>query len=317
MLLVAALVSIVALPSAFALSPLIEPTIELPPADMSVTLSGPAETPRGKPVQATIAIQNLGPKRAPKSLVHIRLPEGQNVRLVADASAVCQKYGRSDVYCIFESIGPNEGRAVLLTFSVPSGITCESKLVFVAEVRTTAGDFNETNNRSKWMTKITCEPQPVTDLAIYKKGPRSAQPGGNIVYDLWIGNEGRSPAQEVLVTDEAPKGVTFDSVAAPIDVKCMIKDSSVIRCTIPLLKEGEKKSITITGTVSKKIAECTVLTNTANVSTSVPDADPADNASSVRTFVLCKNKNELEPRPQLNIPKADADVGISFRLRDE
>ncbi len=443
-LLIAALAFIVALPSAFALQPLIEPILEPPPADMSVTLSGPAETPRGQPVQAKINIQNLGPKPAPKSLVHIRLPEGQNLRLVASASAVCQQYGRSDVYCIFESIGPNEGRAGPLTFSVPSGIACGSKLVFVAEVLTTAGDFNETNNWSKWMTKITCEPpsvgadlvlkksgpvsvirgnnvtyqlgvrnagpetarnvnvmdtlpvgmkfiasesdpaclltskdtvscqvgsmpasqgkdvkvtvgtlgvdcgttvtnmarvesatpdpntgnnksklqttvtcepQPGTDLAIYKKGPRSAQPGGNIVYDLWIGNEGDSPAQKVLVTDEAPKGVTFDSVAAPIDVKCMMKDSSMLRCTIPLLEKGEKKRITITGTVSKRITECTVLTNTAKVDASVSDADPVDNVSSVKTLVLCKN--EPEPRPLLNMPKAEADVGISFRLRNE
>ncbi|MDQ3060024.1 MAG: hypothetical protein M3R45_10960 [Pseudomonadota bacterium] len=123
-----------------------------------------------------------------------------------------------------------------------------------------------------------------SDLAIAKKD--SADPvsnGANFSYTLSVSNLGTEPATSVVVDDPLPAGVTFVS-ASGTGWTCT-NPAGRVNCTRPSLALTGSTPSTITINVTAPVASGTI-SNTATVSSAMPDVNLANNTATELTTVL-------------------------------
>jgi uncharacterized repeat protein (TIGR01451 family) len=105
---------------------------------------------------------------------------------------------------------------------------------------------------------------------------KTAALNGVVTWTLSVSNQGPSTAQNVVVTDTLPSRVSF--VSAP---GCAYNTSTrTVRCEVASLAQGGTASFTITTSAPGKGNGWT--TNTAQVSSSTPDPNTANNTASAR-----------------------------------
>ncbi|MEA2396574.1 MAG: hypothetical protein QOK25_130 [Thermoleophilaceae bacterium] len=132
------------------------------------------------------------------------------------------------------------------------------------------------------------------DLAVTKSAPTSVTLGNNLVYTLTVTNNGPQPAAGVTLTDALP-------LAAVSIAPAGLCSGTPLSCNIGDLAVGASRTITVTTKPSKTGK----LTNTASVTGTYADPNPANNSATVTTTVK---------KPAL--PLAIAGVGGSCRSGD-
>ncbi len=118
--------------------------------------------------------------------------------------------------------------------------------------------------------------------------PDPVAAGGLLTYSLEVTNNGPEDATDLEVSDPLPAGTTFSSVAPSAVWTCMtpaVGAGGTVTCTAPLLGVGETATIDIVVTVDAGLAAGTVLTNTATLTTTSNDANPADDSATTDTTV--------------------------------
>jgi len=159
-------------------------------------------------------------------------------------------------------------------------------LVNTATAAAPAGmtDPNPANNSATDTDTLT----PQTDLALTKSASTDpVSPGAPLTYSLTVTNGGPSNATSVTVVDTLPVGVTFVS-SVPGPPTCTLGGATVT-CGLGPLTAGANAAVTINVTVN---AAAGVLVNTATVSGSETDPNPANNSASATTTVR-SGKGEL------------------------
>ncbi len=120
------------------------------------------------------------------------------------------------------------------------------------------------------------------DLAITKVDiPDPVVLGGPLTYTLGISNNGSAPAYNVTVTDTLPLNATF--VSATGTGWACVHAAGIVTCTRPSLAVGPAPDITIIVTAP---VSGTTLTNTASVSSPIPDPVAANNTAITQTVVM-------------------------------
>jgi uncharacterized repeat protein (TIGR01451 family) len=109
------------------------------------------------------------------------------------------------------------------------------------------------------------------------------QAGANLAYTLTVSNEGPDDALDVSLSDLLPLGTSFVSMASPAGWTCSNPPGSV-SCSVADLPPGSAV-LTLTVTVDPALADGTVLTNIATVTTATSDPSPDDNEASAETTV--------------------------------
>ncbi|WP_456376660.1 isopeptide-forming domain-containing fimbrial protein [Thiolapillus sp.] len=125
----------------------------------------------------------------------------------------------------------------------------------------------------------TVVPIENADLSITKVD--SADPvaaGDTFTYTVEVQNAGPSMAPDVVVTDTLPAGLTLVSTSG-----CAEDPNGVATCSLGNLGVNGTASYTITVQVDQGVSG--TLTNTASVSSSVPDPDPNNNATDESTDI--------------------------------
>jgi uncharacterized repeat protein (TIGR01451 family) len=129
------------------------------------------------------------------------------------------------------------------------------------------------------------------DVQIVKNASPDVTVGDDITYTLAVkNNHATATAPSVTVTDALPSSLTFVAASA---AQGSCSGSTTVTCAIGSLGPGQSTTATI-------VAKTTVtgpVTNTADVSTSVPDTSTTNNSSSFTTQV-----NEVQPQPQPPTP---------------
>jgi uncharacterized repeat protein (TIGR01451 family) len=122
------------------------------------------------------------------------------------------------------------------------------------------------------------------DVSVVKAGPSTAVRGGNLTYSLTVTNAGPATAQNVIVDDTLPTGLTNPVVSGQ---GCAV-NNGVVRCQVGTLAVGEQRVITVNVQVPSVAQNCqnSSVTNTATV-TSSNDPATANNTSSVTTQLQC------------------------------
>jgi uncharacterized repeat protein (TIGR01451 family) len=127
-----------------------------------------------------------------------------------------------------------------------------------------------------------------TDLSIVKNTSTVTAFGGNpITYTLSVSNLGTSPANSVSVVDTLPAGSTFVS-ASGTGWTCN-NVAGVVTCTVPTLPAGAAPVINLTIN-APAVAVGGTLVNTATVSSTTTDPNPANNSSTKSVSILPGNQ---------------------------
>jgi uncharacterized repeat protein (TIGR01451 family) len=132
---------------------------------------------------------------------------------------------------------------------------------------------------------------PGADLGIAKAvTPTDAiVPGKSITYTLTFSNTGGATATGVVISDTIPaplSNVTFQASEAILSQT----GSVPYRWSVRNLATDEGGAITITGIVSPALTERTIITNTAEIISDVPEDDIRNNSSAVQISVTASRK---------------------------
>ena len=132
--------------------------------------------------------------------------------------------------------------------------------------------------------------------------PTSVSPGGFVSYNIQVTNNGPDDANNVIVTDPTPAGLTFAGGGPPSQGTF---DSVTGIWSVGTLTPGQSAFMGNTYTVGAAVADGTVITNTATATSDSVDPTPAnDSASSTVTVVvpdtdiaLTKSIDNASPSP--------------------
>jgi uncharacterized repeat protein (TIGR01451 family) len=97
---------------------------------------------------------------------------------------------------------------VTLTVTAPAS----GSLTNIASVSTPTGDPNLTNNITPPVI-TTVTPVVLADVAVFKTGSMNVNAGGSVLYTITATNMGPSTASNVVVSDNLPAGVAFQSAS--------------------------------------------------------------------------------------------------------
>ena len=124
---------------------------------------------------------------------------------------------------------------------------------------------------------------PTADLSITKTAsPDPVTTGDDLTYTVTVTNNGPDPATSVVVTDNLPAETTFVSCSSTGEGVCGGSGNNRT-VSFPLLPSGQSETITFVANVNCSVADGTVISNTATVSSSTPDPNSNNDSSTATT----------------------------------
>jgi uncharacterized repeat protein (TIGR01451 family) len=278
-------------------------------ADLAITkTSEPMKIYPGEQKHYHIEVTNNGPTIAPDVMVTDTLPISVTYEIDNDTCDLMSQ--EPDVLeCHLGNMMPGETRAfdvwALVSRDAPPGeITNEAYVYMGGEVP--YEDPNEENN-SAWATNLVLEPT-VADLGLQKEwgpappewfdgapfAPEDCYPtegvlraGCPLTFSLTISNTGPLLAENVVVEDLMPAGVTVEGLG-PSQGSCTTgipgDPSAPLTCNLGNIPRDEGAGITVFARADVDLA-WEPLENDALVSSDVPDPDNGNNRSHVLIWV--------------------------------
>ena len=248
-------------------------------ADLAITKTGPATATPGTQLTYTIGVDNLGPSTATGVVVTDQLPPAVSfVSAVADVGSFNVAGGV--VTWNVGTLAPGDPvREIDITVAVAPDAA--GQLVNTASVTSATADPSTANNSATFTTTLTAS----AGLTITKTdSPDPVAAGAALSYTIVVGNGGPSTAQDAVLTDTLPAGVTFVSaVGGTGSVACALVQAGVVSCDLGDIDPGETVTIIITVAVSPSTPNGTVLTNTAEVAS---PTDPDGASATTETTVV-------------------------------
>jgi uncharacterized repeat protein (TIGR01451 family) len=252
-------------------------------ADLGVVKRGPSTVTAGDEIVYEVEVTNNGPSTARDVDLKDLLPPG--VQYVAGSAS--QGLCVSGI-CQLGDVGLDETVTIVITGSVGSdvsGVITNTAMVFAD-----SEDDNPDNDSDTAATTVETE----ADLGVTKIDLEDpVAPGGGLVYQIVVVNQGPSDAQDVLVTDTLDSRVTFSSGSPG----CSLVGDDVV-CEVGTLAAGESRAFLIAVKVGDVPAGSTLL-NQALVGSSTFDPDLGDNDDSVETAV----EIQIGPSADLSLTK--------------
>jgi uncharacterized repeat protein (TIGR01451 family) len=234
-----------------------------PQADVAVTKAGPPTVTPGTTVTYAIAVTNNGPSNAESVTVADPTPAG--LTFVSNTGACTTAFP-----CALGLLAPGATQTITATYQVPAGYTTPDPLVNTTNVTSATPDLNTGNNSSSASSTIA----PSADVTITKTGPPVILPGTTASYTLIVVNNGPSVAQNVVVDETIPTGLTLAGVDGPC---------GSFPCTISSLSVGAPVTFTVRFAVPAGYTTPNPVQNTATVTSSTPDPNTSNNTSTTST----------------------------------
>jgi uncharacterized repeat protein (TIGR01451 family) len=168
------------------------------------------------------------------------------------------------------------GQTGSITLRVQVAANAPGHVVNNATISTTTPGDDPTDNTTTTTTNIV---RP--NVTITKRSSTTVTAGQPLAYTLDYRNSGTATAQTVVVVDTLPAGVTFVSASPPPSAV----NGSQLSWNLGDLGPSAQGSITVNTTASATLANGTLLTNQAQISTTTSGDDPGDNGSTTNTTV--------------------------------
>jgi len=250
--------------------------------DVAVTKSGPATATAGTNASYTLSIANSGPSAASNVTLTDALPAGETfVSLTQTSGPTFTCTTGSTVTCSIASLISGNSASFTLTVSVAGSVANGTVLSNTAMASTSSVDANSGNDSSTVNTTVSSQ----ADVTVTKSGPAAVTAGTNASYTLAVANSGPSTAGNVTLSDVLPAGETFVSLTQTSGPTFTCTTGSTVTCNIASLTSGNSASFTLTVNIAANVANGTMLSNTANVSSTTPDPAAANNSSTVSSTV--------------------------------
>ncbi len=256
-----------------------ETTVVETQADLSLSKTAtPYPAIPGNTLSYVITIDNNGPSDAQNVVITETLPVRLTGAILSTSDGTCV----SNV-CDLGVIPAGDQATVNVVGSVDASTL--NALVNTVVVTSTTSDSDLSNNT----VTITTPVNVVADLSLDKRSTSTAFTGGTIVYTLTVFQQGPSDAQNVVVTDTLPTGVTFTSASAG----CVNTGGTVV-CTTPILSANTTITYIIRVMVNADVVGGTSLENVATVTADTPDENPANNSDNADTSIIVYSISDLE-----------------------
>ena len=228
-------------------------------ANLSIAKSGPAVVIPGQTATYVITLTNAGPSDAPNATVSDPAPAGLTLIDVTGA-------GCAALPCNTGMLLAGQTRTLTVTFAVPSGYLTPNPFVNTASL-------TSSNHLTPETASATTSVTPNADLAISKGSPLTAAiPGTQVHFTVTVVNNGPSDAQNVVVQDPTPAGLTSPLTTDP---PCA---GAALPCNLGTLVAGQSKQFIVTYTVPPDYSGLD-LTNVATVTAATPDAIGSNNVA--------------------------------------
>jgi uncharacterized repeat protein (TIGR01451 family) len=258
-------------------------------ADLSITkVDTPDPVTAGTNLTYTITATNAGPSAATTATVSDTLPAGTTfVSLASPGGWSCTTPAvgaGGTVSCSNPSFAP--GSAVFtLTVAVTPSVTTGTVISNTATASAATTDPAPGNNSATATSTVAAS----ADLSITKTdAPDPVLTGGNLVYSIGVSNAGPSDAASASWTDTLPTGTTFVSLPAVAGWSCTtpaVGAGGTVTCNAATFAALATSNFTLTVAVAGSVADGTVLSNTATVSTATTDPGAANNSATATTTV--------------------------------
>jgi uncharacterized repeat protein (TIGR01451 family) len=250
-------------------------------ADLAISKTGPASASAGQNVTYTLSVTNTGPSDAQNVMVSDMLPSGESFVSASVGSGSGTTYSSGNLGTLAAG-----GSRVITVVAHVSSSPGSSTLTDTATVSSSTGDANLANNTARTTTAVT----GLADLSVAKTGPANVTRGTNVTYTVKVVDSGPAAAQNVVLTDAVPAGMTFVSAAqtqGPVFMfmKPAVGGTGTIRATAASLGSGQVAQFVFVFHVNSTDTVGSTSTNTAQVSSSTPDPNPNNNAASVNSTV--------------------------------
>jgi uncharacterized repeat protein (TIGR01451 family) len=250
-------------------------TTVAPLADVAVFKAGSTNVNAGSAVVYTITATNMGPSTASNVVVRDNLPAGVTFQSASGG------YTLSNNVVTWPGVTLAMGASVNFTLTMTA--PASGSFVNVASGTSDTPDPNMNNNNgSAAGSRVSTSVTPVADLIVLLSGPTNVIVGNSLVYTIVVTNGGPSTASNIVVEDNLPAGLNFNSASS----SGSFSNNVINWPTIPALTNGGSTNFTITVTATN----AGVFTNVAAALSSTLDLNLTNNngtspASQVQTTV--------------------------------
>ena len=263
-------------------------------ADLTLTKNGPATVTAGEAIAYTIEVENLGPSTAQSVEVMDILPAGVSLTsaTVARPGSDPTACAGGGTVCQVGDLAVGESATVTVNGIVNADVADSAELVNEAVAFSVTLDENTENNSDTASTSVGTS----ADLSVVKVDMTDPVIAGEmLLYQIRVTNDGPSDAQNVVVTDDLPTNTYFRGAS---DV-CS-ESGGTVTCEVDTLAAGEDNTLFVHVMVDEGLADPTLLSNSASVTSDTSDPVSGNDSDTETTTVV---QSELNPT-DLQITKA-------------
>lgn len=264
----------------------------------------------------TLGVSNGGPNTATSLILTDTLPAGVVYQSAIGTGWSCSQ-AAGVVTCTNPTLANAASSNVSITVTAPATAGTITNTATVVSGVTDPTPANNTN-----ITQATTVNPPNADVALIKTAPSSATINNTIEYKLSVRNNGPSTTNNITVTDILPASVTYQTSYGTNWICTYTAGTRTVSCVHPTdLLNGSSTDDNITIIVVGPSTAQTV-TNTASVTSSIPDYTSANNTSSASTTVSATSFSSSNPRSftlqkQYNINGNMKIIGNSMLLKSD
>jgi uncharacterized repeat protein (TIGR01451 family) len=141
--------------------------------------------------------------------------------------------------------------------------------------------------------------------------------GERATFTLAVANNGPSTADNVVLTDTLPSGLTFVlPIVAPSPWDCATSTAVLLTCTLDTLVPGPAPAVTVEATVGSGVADGTTLVNETAVTSSTPDGNLANNNDTADVDVVAQADLAVTKSHPVGAVQAGDDVEFTIAVEN-
>jgi len=203
--------------------------------------------------------------------------------------------GTGAITCTNPSLAAGASADFFVNVMVNAGVAAGTIITDTASVTTATGETTATNNSAATTTTVVAAGS--ADLSVTNSdSPDPVVAGQHITYSQIVTNNGPATATNAVFNQTTPANTTFQSLTVPPGWSCTtpaIGATGAINCTNPSVAAGVVSDFGLVLRVNNGVANGTLITDTATVSSATPDSIAANNSASATTTVTSPTVTDI------------------------